>query len=74
LTGDGLIAVAREEVVDSRLRRYYELTDEGARRLQVEVERLQRNAEAATRSLAARFGPGSRRGARAGPDPGPRPA
>jgi len=54
LTADGLIEVAREEVVESRLRRYYRLTDAGAARLAVDVERQRRNAEAAAAQLAAR--------------------
>jgi DNA-binding PadR family transcriptional regulator len=54
LTQEGLVAVAREEVVGSRLRRYYELTDSGAVRLAEEVARLTENAEKAKRSLAAR--------------------
>jgi len=55
LTGDGLVELAREEIVDGRLRRYYRLTDEGARRLTDEVERLRRNAEAAAARLEARL-------------------
>lgn len=54
LVQEGLIAVAREEVVGSRLRRYYELSDSGAQRLAEEVARLTENAETAARSLAAR--------------------
>jgi len=54
LTHEGLIAVTREEVVGSRLRRYYELTNSGATRLAEEVARLTENAEKATRNLAAR--------------------
>jgi PadR family transcriptional regulator, regulatory protein PadR len=62
LTQEGLIAVAREEVTDSRLRRYYELTDSGAERLAVDVARQTANARTAARSLAAR----TRRAAPAG--------
>lgn len=47
----GLVEVDREEVVQSRLRRYYRLTDQGARRLAVEAERLRRHAEAAGQRL-----------------------
>jgi len=54
LTQDGLIAVTREEVVGSRLRRYYELTDSGAERLAAEIARLTENAKTAARVLAAR--------------------
>ncbi len=48
----GLIVVDREEIVDSRLRRYYALTDAGIARLAAEAERLRRNASAATTRLA----------------------
>ncbi|SCF14143.1 DNA-binding transcriptional regulator, PadR family [Micromonospora viridifaciens] len=51
LRADGLIEVDREEVVQSRLRRYYRLTALGAARLADEVARLRRNADAANRRL-----------------------
>jgi DNA-binding PadR family transcriptional regulator len=44
LRADGLIEVDREEVVDSRLRRYYRLTAAGAERLAAEAARLHANA------------------------------
>lgn len=44
---DGLIEVDHEEVVQSRLRRYYRITPVGAGRLAEEVVRLRRNANAA---------------------------
>jgi len=47
----GLIVVDREEVVDSRLRRYYALTEAGIARLAAETERMQRNASAAASRL-----------------------
>jgi DNA-binding PadR family transcriptional regulator len=47
LRADGLIGVDREEIVDNRLRRYYRLTPEGARRLAAEAARLHANATAA---------------------------
>ena len=47
----GLVAVDREEIVESRLRRYYVLTDAGAERLAAEAERMQRNATAAVSRL-----------------------
>jgi DNA-binding PadR family transcriptional regulator len=47
----GLIEVDREEIVESRLRRYYALTDAGIARLAAEAERMQRNASAATSRL-----------------------
>ena len=54
LTGEGLVEADREEIVDGRLRRYYRLTDDGADRLTVEVDRLRRTADAATERLRAR--------------------
>ena len=51
LRSDGLIAVDREEVVDSRLRRYYRLTATGAERLAEETEVLRRHANEAARRL-----------------------
>ena len=47
----GLIIVEREEIVESRLRRYYALTDAGIARLAAEAERMRRNASAATARL-----------------------
>jgi DNA-binding PadR family transcriptional regulator len=55
LRADELIDVDHEEIVDGRLRRYYKLSDEGARQLAAEATRLQANATAAiTRLKAAR--------------------
>ncbi|MEV1332983.1 PadR family transcriptional regulator [Micromonospora costi] len=51
LRADGLIEVDHEEVVQSRLRRYYRLTALGARRLVEETARLRRNADAASLRL-----------------------
>jgi DNA-binding PadR family transcriptional regulator len=51
LRGDGLIEVDREEVVDSRLRRYYRLTPAGAERLGEEAARLQAHAHVAMSRL-----------------------
>jgi DNA-binding PadR family transcriptional regulator len=51
LRSEGLIAVDREEVVDSRLRRYYRLTATGAERLAEETEVLRRHANEAARRL-----------------------
>ncbi|HTU31060.1 MAG TPA: helix-turn-helix transcriptional regulator [Solirubrobacteraceae bacterium] len=51
LSGEGLIEVDREEIVDSRLRRYYRLTSEGAQRLAGEAARLRSNADAAMSRL-----------------------
>ncbi len=44
LRADSLIEVDREEIVDSRLRRYYRLTGTGEERLGAEAARLQANA------------------------------
>jgi DNA-binding PadR family transcriptional regulator len=51
LKADGLIMVDREEIVEGRLRRYYRLTLEGAKRLAEEAARLHANATAALRRL-----------------------
>ena len=44
LRADKLVEVDREEIVDSRLRRYYRLTPAGAELLAAEAARLQANA------------------------------
>ena len=54
LRAEGLVEVDREEVVQSRLRRYYRLTEAGAQRLADEAERLRRNAEVGAARLRAR--------------------
>jgi DNA-binding PadR family transcriptional regulator len=51
LCTERLIEVEREEVVDSRLRRYYRLTSTGRDLLTVEAERLHANANAAISRL-----------------------
>jgi DNA-binding PadR family transcriptional regulator len=51
LRADELIAVDREEVVESRLRRYYRLTPNGSRVLAAEAARLRANAAAALSRL-----------------------
>jgi DNA-binding PadR family transcriptional regulator len=48
---EGLVEVDREEIVQSRLRRYYRITGLGAQRLAEEVTRLRRNASAASDRL-----------------------
>jgi DNA-binding PadR family transcriptional regulator len=53
LRADGIIDVDREEVVDSRLRRYYKLTQIGAAVLAQEAERIAANAKVATSRLRA---------------------
>lgn len=54
---DGLVGVDREEVVDSRLRRYYRLTPEGRRQLAVEAGRVTSNAAIALTRLDLAGGP-----------------
>jgi DNA-binding PadR family transcriptional regulator len=56
LKADGLVDVDREEIVDNRMRRYYRLTPEGARRLAAEAARLQANARAAITRLNPALG------------------
>jgi len=56
LRKEGLVAPAGEEVVDGRLRRYYELTDDGATRLRAEIARMEQLAARATIRLQHRFG------------------
>ena len=51
LRSDGIIDVDREEVVDSRLRRYYKLTPAGIAALETEATRMQANARVATSRL-----------------------
>ncbi|MEV6521057.1 helix-turn-helix transcriptional regulator [Longispora sp. NPDC051575] len=62
LRSDGLIEVEREEIVQSRLRRYYRLTGAGAQRLVAETARLRRHADAAgqrLRQVGLTFGAGA---------------
>ena len=54
LRSDGLIEVDREEVVQSRLRRYYRLTAVGEKRLAAETSRLRKQANLAESRLRAR--------------------
>ena len=54
LRTEGLIEVDREEVVQSRLRRYYRLTGLGEKRLAAESGRLRRQATLAEGRLRAR--------------------
>jgi DNA-binding PadR family transcriptional regulator len=54
LRTDGLIEVEREEIVQSRLRRYYRLTGAGEQRLATETDRLRAQAALAARRLRAR--------------------
>ena len=52
LSGEGLIEFDHEEVVDSRLRRYYRLSTSGAERLTMEAKRSRLQAEVALSRLA----------------------
>ena len=52
LRTDKLVEVDREEIVESRLRRYYRLTPTGAERLAEEADRLRSNAHVAMARLA----------------------
>jgi DNA-binding PadR family transcriptional regulator len=54
LAGEGLVRQSGEEVVDGRLRRYYDLTDAGAEVLAAQATRLRRNAAEADRRLRSR--------------------
>ena len=51
LRADRLIEVDREEIVESRLRRYYRLTPTGTERLAEEADRLRSNAHVAMSRL-----------------------
>jgi DNA-binding PadR family transcriptional regulator len=57
LSTDQLLEVDREEVVDTRLRRYYRLTPAGRARLAAETARLRANVAVAAQrlGLTARF-------------------
>jgi DNA-binding PadR family transcriptional regulator len=54
LRTEGLIEVEREEIVQSRLRRYYRLTAVGEQRLGAETARLRQQASVAETRLQAR--------------------
>ncbi|MEV0200069.1 PadR family transcriptional regulator [Nonomuraea sp. NPDC050691] len=58
LAGDGLVIVAKEEVVSGRHRRYYELTGHGRQVLAAETTRLARLATTAQRRLSLQPGMG----------------
>ncbi|AGL20676.1 PadR family transcriptional regulator [Actinoplanes sp. N902-109] len=55
LRTEGLIEVDREEIVQSRLRRYYRLTGLGQRRLAAEAHRLRTQATIAETRLRGAF-------------------
>ncbi|MEX5709453.1 MULTISPECIES: PadR family transcriptional regulator [unclassified Parafrankia] len=54
LADQGLVRQRGEEVVDGRLRRYYDLTDAGAEVLAAQADRLRANAAEADRRLRSR--------------------
>ena len=56
LRGEELIEVDHEEVVETRLRRYYRLTPAGSARLAAEAVRLQANATTALSRLRLAWG------------------
>src|SRR5579875_1840681 len=56
LREEELIEVDREEIVDTRLRRYYRLTPAGQARLEAEATRLAHNAQAALARLRPQTG------------------
>lgn len=58
LAADALVEADREEVWQGRLRRYYRLTDEGARALEAEAVRLADNARRAVERLRLRHAGG----------------
>lgn len=51
LSGEGAVAIDREEIVGGRLRRYYRLTETGRGILSAEAARLESNARLARRRL-----------------------
>jgi DNA-binding PadR family transcriptional regulator len=53
LVVEDLVEMDREEIVDTRLRRYYRLTPHGTARLTAEVDRMRRHTAVAARRLAA---------------------
>jgi len=59
MAADGMVKLDREEVHNGRLRRYYRLTEPGARALEAEALRLAGHAEAARERLRARYSGGT---------------
>ncbi|MEU0561234.1 PadR family transcriptional regulator [Dactylosporangium maewongense] len=53
LVDAGLVRIDHEEIVEGRLRRYYQLTESGGEVLAAETERMRRNVDAATVRLRA---------------------
>lgn len=59
LSAAGLVELDREEAQHGRLRRYYRLTDDGAKALREEAAKMAATAEAATARLRARTAGGA---------------
>lgn len=57
LADQGLVVVAREEVVSGRPRRYFELTDDGLAAVTAEAQRMERAARIVTDRLGRRQRP-----------------
>jgi PadR family transcriptional regulator, regulatory protein PadR len=53
----GLVAVAGEEIVDGRLRRYFHLTEQGMETLHAQAERMRSTADQALNRLRGRLAP-----------------
>jgi DNA-binding PadR family transcriptional regulator len=53
MVSEGLVAHARDEVVSGRLRRYYQLTEDGVAALTMDAARQRANAKVAARKLRA---------------------
>lgn len=56
LSKAGLVVAAGEEVIDGRLRRYYEITNDGKKTLGVEAQRRASTAKTAIARLAGELG------------------
>ncbi|HEX3678278.1 MAG TPA: PadR family transcriptional regulator [Galbitalea sp.] len=54
MTQEGTVAIDGEETVDGRPRRYFRLTNDGAQRLEREVDRLEANVAKARERLIQR--------------------
>jgi len=57
LTGEGLIRVVNDEVINGRARRYYALTDEGRAALQAEALRMAEAAKVVLPALSLKARP-----------------
>jgi PadR family transcriptional regulator PadR len=57
LTGEGLVSVVKNEVINGRARRYYTLTDEGRTALRAEAVRMAEAAKVVLPSLTLKARP-----------------